>query len=199
MPTAEDFRHELFRIFEAAQSSGSDFVEINAGALHRRLGGYPGIDSRMPDCCHVMKAQLALDNGDVVVNEPLSGQGGTLTVRYRLPRLEWRRPEVPREKLQSSLEKWSFKLRLWGSREGGGSPPVSKAQKPKRGVGSTQGSDMSEREVCVYCKKSIEPLDDTVKVFESARVARSFGEPIYQQYAHAACYEQKSRAKASTA
>jgi hypothetical protein len=198
MPTAEDFRRELFRILETAQNSGSEFVEINAGALHRRLGGYPGIDSRMPDCCQVMKAHLALDNSDVVVNEPSSGQGATLTIRYRLPRREWRRREVPRETLQSCLEKWTSKLRRWGGRLGG-SPLASQADKPKRGLESEQGWDVSELEVCVYCKKSIEPLDDTMKVIESARVARSFGEPIYQQYAHAACYKQKSRAKASTA
>ena len=70
MPTAEDFRHELFRILEAAKNSGSEFVEINAGALHRRLGGYPGIDSRMPDCCEVMKAQLRAPCKVGEVNRP---------------------------------------------------------------------------------------------------------------------------------
>jgi hypothetical protein len=35
-----------------------------------------------------MKAQLATDHGDVIVNEPPSGQGPTLTIRYRLPRRE---------------------------------------------------------------------------------------------------------------
>jgi hypothetical protein len=121
MPSAEDFRHELFRILQAAQNSGHEFVEINAGALHRRLGGYPGADSRMPNCCQVMKAQLALDCGDVVVNEPPSGQGATLTIRYRLPRREWR-TDVPHEEAQSSGEKtnrlWKSKLQLWGSRQG---------------------------------------------------------------------------------
>ena len=52
-------------------------------------------------------------------------------------------------------------------------------------------------EMCAHCKKPIQPPDDTVKVSESARVARSFGKPIYQQYAHAKCYKQKSSAKAS--
>lgn len=88
MPTAEDFKHELFRMMAEGQKAGSEFVEINAGELHRRLGGYPGRDHRMPNCCQVMKAQLALDYGDVIVDEPPSGQGPTLTIRYRLPRLE---------------------------------------------------------------------------------------------------------------
>lgn len=118
---AEDFRHELFRMLQAAQNSGREFVEISAGALHRRLDGYPGADSRMPNCCQVMKPQLALDCGDVVVNEPPSGQGATLTIRYRLPRREWC-TDVPHEEAQSRAEKTNriskFKLRLWGSRQG---------------------------------------------------------------------------------
>jgi len=195
MPTAEDFRHELFRILEAAKNSGSEFVEINAGALHRRLGGYPGIDSRMPDCCEVMKAQLAPDDGDVVVNEPITGHGATLTIRYRLPHREWKRAEVPREK--SSLEKWNLKLRLWASRLGR-SPLASRADSAAPREFAKEG-DTSELEMCAYCKKPIQPPDDTVKVSESERVARSFGEPIYQQYAHAKCYKQKSSAKASGA
>jgi 5-methylcytosine-specific restriction protein A len=119
MPTAEDFRQELFRIIAAAQKSGSRVVEINAGALHRRLGGYPGADSRMPKCCQVMKAQLALDLGDVVLHEPPSGQGATLTIRYRLPRPE--SGDASRDEAQPGIEKpkrgRKFKLRLWGSRQ----------------------------------------------------------------------------------
>jgi hypothetical protein len=195
MPTAEDFRHELFRILEAAKNSGSEFVEINAGALHRRVGGYPGIDSRMPECCEVMKAQLAPDAGDVVVNEPITGHGATLTIRYRLPHRKWNRAEVPCEK--SSLEKWNLKLRLWASRLRR-SPVASQADSAAPRESAQQG-DTSELEMCVYCKKPIQPSDDTMKVSESERVARSFGEPIYQQYAHARCYKQKSSAKASGA
>ena len=88
MPTADDFRLELFRMMADAQNAGQEFVEINAGEMHRRVGGYPGRGHRMPNCCQVMKAQLALDYGDVIVEGPLSGQGPTLTIRYRLPRQE---------------------------------------------------------------------------------------------------------------
>jgi hypothetical protein len=194
MPTAEDFRHELFRILEAAKNSGIGFVEINAGALHRRVGGYPGIDSRMPDCCEVMKAQLAPDDGDVVVNEPITGHGATLTIRYRLPRRKWKRAEVQREK--SSLEKWNLKLRLWARRLGRSLASRAYSAAPRE---SAQEGGTPELEICAYCKKPIQPPDDTVKVSESARVARSFGEPVYQQYAHAKCYKEKSSAKASGA
>jgi 5-methylcytosine-specific restriction protein A len=112
MPTAEAFRHELFRMMADAQQSGSKCIEINAGALHRRLGGYPGADSQMPTCCQVMKAELALDSGDVILNEPRSGQGATLTIRYRLPR----RNEEQGERIDSNVKRArKFKLRLWRS------------------------------------------------------------------------------------
>ena len=92
LPTAEDFKHELFRAMADAQDAGNEHVEISAGELHRRVGGYPGSDHRIPNCCQVMKAQLAPDYGDIVVDEPPSGQGASLTIRYRLPRRERTEP-----------------------------------------------------------------------------------------------------------
>ncbi len=87
----KNFKDELFHMLAEGQKTGNEFVEINAGELHRRVGGYPGRDHRMPNCCQVMKGQLALDYGDSVVDETRSGQGAALTIRYRLPRREeWR-------------------------------------------------------------------------------------------------------------
>jgi len=88
MPTAQDFRHELFQMMADAQKSGREFIEISARELHARVGPPLRRNHRMPNCCQVMKAQLATDYGDVIVNEPPSGQGPTLTIRYRLPRRE---------------------------------------------------------------------------------------------------------------
>lgn len=88
MPTADEFRAGLLRMMSDAQNAGNEYAEINAGELHRRVGGYPGRDARMPNCCQVMRAQLALNYGDTVVDEPPSGQGASLTIRYRLPRRE---------------------------------------------------------------------------------------------------------------
>jgi hypothetical protein len=88
MPTAEDFKQELQRLMLEAQNAGKEFVVINAGELHRRVGGYPGINHRMPNCCQVMRAQT-LDSADMVVDAPPSGLGATLTIRYRLPRRDW--------------------------------------------------------------------------------------------------------------
>ena len=40
-PTADDFRHELAQRFADATSAGLTSLTINAGELHRDLGGYP--------------------------------------------------------------------------------------------------------------------------------------------------------------
>lgn len=87
MPTAEEFKNELHRMMLEATSAGEESVEVNAGHLHRRVGGYPGRNHRMPVCCQVMRAALAPDAGDVILQEPAGGQGASLTVRYVLPRL----------------------------------------------------------------------------------------------------------------
>jgi hypothetical protein len=86
MPTAEDFRHELFKMMANAQNRGKTFLEISARELYACVGPPRGRNDRMPNCCRVMKAQLITDYGDVIVNEPRSGHGPTFTIRYRLPR-----------------------------------------------------------------------------------------------------------------
>jgi len=86
MPSAEDFKSELHRMMLEAMKGGKEFAEINAGELHRRVGNYPGRNHQMPVCCRVMRAALAPDAGDLILQEPPSGQGATLTIRYVLPR-----------------------------------------------------------------------------------------------------------------
>jgi len=86
MPTADDFKRELFQMMANAQKSGRECVEISARELYGRVGPPRGRNHRMPKCCRVMKAHLVADYGDVIVNEPPSGQGPTFTIRYRLPR-----------------------------------------------------------------------------------------------------------------
>ena len=82
--TAEDFRDELYRIMAEAVREGHKYVDVNAGEVHRGLGGCPGPDHRVPVCCKVMKE--AMTHGDKVLQEPPSGQGASLTIRYKLPR-----------------------------------------------------------------------------------------------------------------
>ncbi|MBZ5667277.1 MAG: HNH endonuclease [Acidobacteriia bacterium] len=85
MPTADEFREELFRMMHAAFKQHGH-VDINAGELHRRLGDYPGPNHRMPVCCEVMKAAMAEDAGDRILEQPERGEGASLTIRYVLPR-----------------------------------------------------------------------------------------------------------------
>jgi hypothetical protein len=84
-PTSEDFRTELNAQIQRATRQGRPHVEINAGELHRVVGGYPGESHRMPMCCQAMRDELR--NGDAtVVFETHSGNGAALTIRYDLPR-----------------------------------------------------------------------------------------------------------------
>ena len=81
---ADDFLKELNAMLACAEECGFVAVDVNSGVLHRRLGGYPGLDHRMPVCCDVMRQAMTV--GDVVVVEPSRGREETLIVRYHLPR-----------------------------------------------------------------------------------------------------------------
>ena len=81
---ADDFRDELQSLLSKAQELGFSAVELSAGSLHRRVGGYPGADHRMPNCCSVMRQIMRAD--DAVISEPDKGAGASLTIRYVLPR-----------------------------------------------------------------------------------------------------------------
>jgi hypothetical protein len=85
MPTVDDFLSELRSQFRAAQERGARYVTINAGELHRRVGGYPSRSGhRMPVCCDVMYRERR--NGDEIITAPPKGKGARLTIRYCLPR-----------------------------------------------------------------------------------------------------------------
>ena len=84
--TADDFRDELYRIMDEAVRERHKCVDVNAGELHEGLGGYPGRDHRVPVCCKVMKEEMSPNYGDKILQEPPSGQGASLTIRYILPR-----------------------------------------------------------------------------------------------------------------
>jgi hypothetical protein len=86
--TAQAFLNELMAMMREAQRAGMDAVEIEAGELHRRVGGYPGRDHRMPMCCGVMREQFSEEWGDRVLHEPPGGQGASLKFSYRLPRFD---------------------------------------------------------------------------------------------------------------
>ena len=84
MPDSYDFQKELYKIFKDAQAIGTLYVDVNSGDLHRRVGGYPGRNHRMPLCCEVMKKNMR--TGDQILEQPPKGKGASLTIRYKVPR-----------------------------------------------------------------------------------------------------------------
>lgn len=88
MATTDDFRAELRSQIDRATKQGRPHIEINAGELHRIVGGYPprpGKSHSMPSCCNVLREELKRGNAEVIY-ETESGQAPALTVRYSLPR-----------------------------------------------------------------------------------------------------------------
>jgi len=86
MPTSFDFESALSRLFRRAEEDGRPYIDINSGELHRRVGGYPSRNHRMPLCCDVMKKNM--QTGDQILEKPPKGKGASLTIRYKLPRRE---------------------------------------------------------------------------------------------------------------
>jgi hypothetical protein len=86
LPTASDFEAEIRNRWVLSYKKGSTHLDIEAGALHRKLGGYPASDGRhrIPDCCQVMKRLM--ESGDTIVHSPPKGAGASLVIRYILPR-----------------------------------------------------------------------------------------------------------------
>jgi hypothetical protein len=84
LPTATDFEAEIRARW--VRSQGAPHLDIKAGELHRKLGGYPAPDGghRMPDCCQVMKRLM--QDGDTILKSPKKGKGASLVIRYVFPR-----------------------------------------------------------------------------------------------------------------
>ncbi len=55
-------------------------IDLNAGWIHRTVGGYPGKGHRMPVCCDVMYDLMS--GNDMVLKAPKKGKGASLTIRY---------------------------------------------------------------------------------------------------------------------
>jgi 5-methylcytosine-specific restriction protein A len=79
-----DFRNALHQRFSREAALGRASLEINAGALHSELGGYPGPSHRMPALCQAMWGEFTVF--DEVVACPPKKKGASLTIRYVLPR-----------------------------------------------------------------------------------------------------------------
>jgi 5-methylcytosine-specific restriction protein A len=85
LPTKEDFRNELRSQLRIAERQGLSAVDVNAGTLHRKLGGYPATVHQMPSCCDAMYDEMG--PWDIrLPGGPKKGRGASLTIRYVLPR-----------------------------------------------------------------------------------------------------------------
>ena len=84
MPSPKDFQEELDKLIRAGVKQGLSSIDISSGELHRKAGGYPAKNHRMPICCHVMRQYM--NSNDTVISEPPKGAGATLVIRYVLPR-----------------------------------------------------------------------------------------------------------------
>lgn len=80
-PNTEDFKKEMaFQIAEA-RTNGLPFVELIAGDIHRKLGGYPNNGKhQMPSCCKAMRDTMR--PGDKIIYEPPQGKGPSLRIKY---------------------------------------------------------------------------------------------------------------------
>lgn len=85
-PKRDDFVRALQAVFADTERLGLSFIGITAGALHRRVGGYPGNDHRMPVCCDAMRSVMG--PSDSIVSQPPKGDGASLLIQYALPRPE---------------------------------------------------------------------------------------------------------------
>lgn len=85
-PTTKDFTAKLNTIFSEAEKERLSEITVNAGELHKEVGGYPSPSGnhRMRACCNAMRQ--AMQKGDVVIEEPPKGEGKSLTIKYKLPR-----------------------------------------------------------------------------------------------------------------
>jgi hypothetical protein len=82
--SAEHFRSMLSSLLDEAGQLGFSYVGTTAGALHRRVGGYPGPEHRMPVCCAAMRGIMG--PSDRIVEQPPSGNGASLLIQFALPR-----------------------------------------------------------------------------------------------------------------
>ena len=84
LPDAAAFEAGVRHIWKTAEACGCELVNIQAGMLHRTLGGYPGRSHRMPVCCEVMRRLMT--GRDRIRSEPAKGKGASLMITYALPR-----------------------------------------------------------------------------------------------------------------
>jgi hypothetical protein len=81
MPSSDDFRTEVRAQIARAILQGRPHIEINAGEVHRKLGG----PNRIPILCNVMRQEARYGRSENIF-VPERGDGASLTIRYYFPR-----------------------------------------------------------------------------------------------------------------
>lgn len=76
------FRDQIELQLDHARMTGKASLTLSAGDIHRAVGGYPGADHRMPQCCAALR-QLAEERGAALVKSPPKGNGASLTYRFK--------------------------------------------------------------------------------------------------------------------
>jgi hypothetical protein len=61
-------------------------VDVKARQLYDVVLGLSSSKNEMPTCCRVMWQEFSDENGDLILASPPSGKGGSLAIRYALPR-----------------------------------------------------------------------------------------------------------------
>ncbi len=49
-PTRADFQAMISKLFQEATNAGRTHLDVISGELHRKVGGYPSNNHRMPVC-----------------------------------------------------------------------------------------------------------------------------------------------------
>ena len=80
--TTQDFSNELTEILKVSEDLGLIAVEVKSGNLHRRVGGYPGQNHRMPICWDAMYKAMTVS----ILKKHDSGKGASVVIRYQFPR-----------------------------------------------------------------------------------------------------------------
>ena len=79
-----DFQVAIRKMFADAVDAGQAHLDVHAGKLHVKVGGYPSPGHSMPSCYDVMYAEM--NQGDEVLEAPPKKRGANVVIRYRLPR-----------------------------------------------------------------------------------------------------------------
>ncbi len=84
IPDTQTFKQALLQTLKVAQNKGLKEITVNAGELHRQVGGYPGTNNRMATCTMVLKNEMT--DGDIIIKDTNKGAGASVTIKYILPR-----------------------------------------------------------------------------------------------------------------